>query len=73
MYLQPESAYKTLSTIQALAGTGSEIVFDYIYSSVLMNEGLCDEERKIARTVSKAGEQWHFGIGKGKIENFLTN
>lgn len=73
MYLQPESATETLGTIHVLAKPGSEIVFDYIHSSILLKESLCDEEKEIVETVSRAGEQWHFGIGKGEIENFLSN
>jgi len=73
MYLQPESANKTFRTMQEFAGMRSEVVFDYIYSSVLLSESHSDAEREIVRTVSKAGEQWHFGIGKGKVENFLTD
>lgn len=72
MYLQPESANETLRTIRAVAGMGSEIIFDYIYTSVLHSESLCDEEREITRMVSEAGEQWHFGIEKGDVVNFLT-
>lgn len=73
MYLQPESAIESLRTIHRFASSGSEIVFDYIHSSILLKESLCEEEKEIVETVSKAGEQWHFGIGKGEIENFLSN
>lgn len=73
MYLQPESAVKTLGTIHRLAEPGSEIVFDYIHSSILLKESLCDEEKEILQTVSKMREQWHFGIGKGELESFLSN
>ncbi len=73
MYLQPESATKTLRAIHTLSGTGSEIVFDYVCSSVLLSKRLCGEEKEIVKTVSKAGEQWHFGIGQGELENFLSN
>lgn len=73
MYLQPESAAETLRTIHRLAEPSSEIVFDYIHSSVLQRESLCDEEKDIVETVSKMGEQWHFGIGKGELENFVSD
>ena len=34
------------------------------YASVLRNEGSCYGEKGIVKTVSGAGEQWHFGIEK---------
>lgn len=72
MYLQPESVDKTFRTIQDFAGTGSEIVFDYIYASVLRHEDIYYGERGLADSVAKASEQWHFGIETGEIEGFLA-
>ncbi len=72
MYLQPESVQTTFHTIQEYAGRHSRVVFDYIYASVLRNEGLYYGETGIAKTVSDVGEKWHFGIEKGKIEQFLA-
>ncbi|MFH2012879.1 MAG: SAM-dependent methyltransferase [Pseudomonadota bacterium] len=72
MYLQSDSAHATFKTIQDYAGKGSWIVFDYIYSSVLRNEGTCYGESVITQTVSAAGEKWYFGIEKGEIEKFLA-
>ena len=72
MYLQPESVGETFRTIQEYAGKGSRIVFDYIYASVLRKEGTYYGEEGIFQTVSGAGEQWHFGIEKGKVEEFLA-
>jgi methyltransferase (TIGR00027 family) len=71
MYLQPESVDETFRTIQAFAGKGSEVVFDYVYASVLRRENLYYGEEKIFETVAKMGEAWHFGIEKGEIEGFL--
>ena len=72
MYLQPESTDATLRTIQEYAGKGSRVVFDYVHASVLRNEGAHYGESEIVKTVSGAGEQWHFGIESGKIEQFLS-
>jgi len=72
MYLQPESVDATFQTIRDYAGKRSWIVFDYIYASVLRNEGVYYGETGIVQTVSGAGEQWHFGIEKGQIEQFLA-
>lgn len=72
MYLQPESVDATFQTIRDYAGKGSLVVFDYVYASVLRNEGIYYGETGIAQTVSSAGEQWQFGIEKGEIEQFLA-
>ena len=71
MYLQPESVDRIFQIVRESTEKGSEIVFDYVYSSVLRHENLYVGEREILRTVSKAGEQWHFGIEKGEINQFL--
>jgi len=72
MYLQFESVDVTFQTIRDYAGKGSWVVFDYIYASVLRKEGMYYGETGIVQTVSGAGEQWHFGIKKGQIEQFLA-
>jgi methyltransferase (TIGR00027 family) len=72
MYLQRESVDKTFRTLQDFAGDGSEIVFDYVYASVLRHENIYYGERGIVESVEKAGEQWHFGIEKGEVERFLS-
>jgi methyltransferase (TIGR00027 family) len=72
MYLHPDSVHATFQTIHDYAGKHSWVVFDYIYASVLRNEGIYYGESEIVKTVSSVGEQWHFGIEKGKIEQFLT-
>ncbi len=72
MYLQPESVDVTFRAIRAFAGRGSEVVFDHVYASVLRHENLYHGEAEIAQAVSKAGEEWHFGIEKGEVERFLA-
>ncbi len=72
MYLLPGSVDETFGTIQRFATTGSEIVFDYVYASVLRGEGLRYGEKGMAKTVSKAGEGWRFGIEKGGLGAFLA-
>lgn len=71
MYLQPESVNETFQIIRDYASKESWIVFDYIYASVLRKEGIYYGETGITQTVTDAGEQWHFGIEKGQIEQFL--
>jgi methyltransferase (TIGR00027 family) len=72
MYLQPLSVDQQFQTIRELAKTGSEVVFDYIYASVLRREYLYYGEEGFADAVAKAGEEWRFGIEKGEIEQFLS-
>ncbi len=71
MYLQPESVDETFKVIERFAGEGSEVVFDYVRASVLRQTGSYYGEREILKSVTKAGEQWHFGIEEGELEGFL--
>lgn len=70
MYLDPDSVQATFQTIKEYAGTGSRVVFDYIQESVLRHENTLYGEDRLAKTVSKAGEQWQFGIEPDKISSF---
>jgi methyltransferase (TIGR00027 family) len=72
MYLQPQSVEQTFRTIRELAKAGSEVVFDYIYTSVLRREDKYYGEKGFADAVAKTGEQWCFGIEKGEIKQFLS-
>ena len=72
MYLQPQSVDQTFQTIKELTAVGSEVVFDYIYASVLRHENIYYGEKGMLETMTKAGEQWHFGIEKGEIIQFLS-
>jgi len=72
MYLQPQSVDQTFRKIQELAGAGSEVVFDYVYASVLRHEDMYYGEKGFADTLAKVGESWYFGIEKGEIEQFLS-
>jgi len=71
-YLQPQSVDQTFLTIRELAGAGSEVVFNYVYASVLRHEDIYYGEKGSLETVAKAGESWHFGIEKGEIGQFLS-
>jgi len=71
-YLTSEAVDKTFRVINTLAGKGSEVVFDYIYSSVLRGENLYYGESEVFKGVEKENEPWCFGIEKGEIESFLT-
>jgi methyltransferase (TIGR00027 family) len=71
MYLQPDSVDETFKVIERFAGKGSEVVFDYVRAPVLRQAGSYYGEREIVKSVSKAGEWWHFGIEEDELEQFL--
>ena len=71
MYLDKKAVNNTFKLINEFAGSGSEVIFDYIYKSVLRGENLYYGEKGIYKIVKKAKEAWTFGIEKGEINNFL--
>ena len=72
MYLKLESVQETFQTIRQYAGRESRVVFDYIQASVLRHENTLYGEAGLIKSVSKAGEQWKFGIEPGEIGSFAT-
>jgi methyltransferase (TIGR00027 family) len=73
MYLDPKAIGNTFHVINQFAGTGSEVVFDYVYSSVLREEKLYYGEFEVLNQVKNANEPWSFGIEKGELESFLKD
>jgi methyltransferase (TIGR00027 family) len=71
MYLSQDAVDNTFRFIQDVSGTGSMIVFDYIYAGVLRKENKYYGEGEIYKTVAQAGEEWTFAIEEGGIERFL--
>jgi methyltransferase (TIGR00027 family) len=71
MYLDESAVNEDFNFIMESAGTGSEVVFDYIYESVLKEMNLFYGEEEIYQRVKKSGEEWTFGIAKGEMNNFL--
>jgi methyltransferase (TIGR00027 family) len=72
MYLEPCAVDNLFSLIREYGAKGSRIVFDYIYASVLRKEELYYGESSIYKMVSGAAEQWHFGIEKNGLGEFLA-
>lgn len=72
-YLSSEAVNNTFNVINMLAGDGSEVVFDYIYLSVLRGENLYYGESEVFNGVKNENEPWSFGIEKGEIEPFLKD
>ncbi len=73
MYLDNKAVDSTFKFIYENAGPGSQVVFDYVYASVLRQENRYYGEKEIYKTVKKAGEDWTFGIEEGQIESFLNS
>lgn len=71
MYLDPEAIDSTFQVIDQFAGEGSEVVFDYVYSSVLRGENLYYGESEVLNQLKDTNEPWSFGIEKGELESFL--
>jgi len=72
MYLSAQGVDGTLAFIQKHAARGSQIVFDYIYASVLRQENRYYGEQGIFETVAKTGEGWTFGLEEGEVGSFLS-
>ena len=72
MYLDGDAVDRTLEFIKENSQAGTQVVFDYIFASVLRQEHKFYGEKEIFDTVSRAGEGWTFGIEAGEIETYLT-
>lgn len=71
MYLSHSAVAETFELIYDYSASGSLVVFDYIYASVLRRELKYYGESAIYNRVKKDKEQWTFGIEEGDIENYL--
>jgi methyltransferase (TIGR00027 family) len=72
-YLSSKAVDNTFNLISRFAGEDSEVVFDYIYSSVLKGENLYYGESEVFKGVKNEDEPWSFGLEKGEIEPFIEN
>lgn len=73
MYLSEESVNQLFDLFHACSAAGCQILFDYVYSSVLREENRYYGERDIVHTIKKSGEMWTFGIEEGGVEQFLKS
>ena len=71
MYLNNEAVDKLFKIIYDLASPGGEVIFDYIYASVLRKENIYYGEKSIYDKVNSVQESWLFGIEKGEIGSFI--
>lgn len=72
MYLSQDAVESTFRFISDISGTGSLIVFDYIYAGVIRKENKYYGERDIYKTVAAAGEEWMFCLDENEVERFLN-
>jgi len=73
MYLSENSINETFKVISGYPASGSLIVFDYIYASVLRREGKYYGEEAIYKRVKKENEKWTYGIEEEQIDDFLNS
>ena len=71
MYLDNESINRIFTLIDSFSGAGSEIIFDYIYQSVLWKENTYYGEDEMHNMTARTHEPWTFGLEKEDVEQFL--
>ncbi len=71
-YLKPEAVDATLAWVRFNSGSGSAIIFDYIYPEAFIGEQRRAEVRLSQLTRRFSGEGLVFGIEKDQIAGFMT-
>jgi methyltransferase (TIGR00027 family) len=73
MYLVPEAVDETLAFVANNSGSGSSIVMDYIFKSVV--DGTCNLHGAagFCKQVKRRGDPVRFGIEEGTAEKFFTD
>ena len=66
MYLDPETVDNTFNVINQFASSGDEVVFDYVYSSVLRGENLYYGESEVLKQIEKTVGTMVFWNRKGR-------
>jgi methyltransferase (TIGR00027 family) len=72
MYLSQSAIESTFRFISDVSGTGSLVVFDYIYGGVLRRENKYYGEKGMYKRVAKVGEEWTFALEENEAESFLS-
>ena len=70
-YLTAEAVDQTLSFVSKHSGTGSSIIFDYVYTSALTTAHKRGEIIRMQRAKRYTGEGLVFGIEEGQVDEFL--
>ncbi len=73
MYLTPEAVDGTLSFISNHSPSGSQVVFDYIYTALLDGSVKHGEISRMRRVRAVSGEGLTFSIPEGQLSEFLLN
>jgi methyltransferase (TIGR00027 family) len=72
MYIAADAVDATLAFVAQNSGAGSSIIFDYIYRAALDGTLKENEVKSMQRWRGVTGEGLVFGIGKGRVEEFLA-
>jgi methyltransferase (TIGR00027 family) len=70
-YLNPHAVDTTFTTIQAIVGAGSRIIFDHAYGAVLRGEGKAYGQERMIDGVNRFGESWQFGLDEAEVKGFV--
>jgi methyltransferase (TIGR00027 family) len=70
-YLTAEAVDQTMGFVLKNSGSGSSIIFDYVYASALTAAHKREEIVRMERTKRYTGEGLVFGIEEGQVEEFL--
>jgi len=70
-FLTKEGVDRTLAFISEHSGTGSTVIFDYMYNEIFQDETRSDV-KALRRASRISGESYLFGIDRGQIGPFLN-
>jgi methyltransferase (TIGR00027 family) len=72
MYLSPQAVDGTLHFIAHHSASGSQVVFDYIYTALLDGSVRHGEVSRMRRARRFSGEGLTFSIAQGKVQEFMV-
>jgi methyltransferase (TIGR00027 family) len=70
-YLNPDAVDTTFKIIKDMVGSGSRIIFDHAYGSVLRGEENVYGQERIINGVNRFGESWQFGLDEAEVKGFV--
>jgi methyltransferase (TIGR00027 family) len=73
MYIAADAVDATLAFVARNSGTGSRIIFDYIYKAALDGTMKENEVKSMQRWRGVTGEGLVFGIEQGRVKEFLAS
>jgi len=73
MYLNQQAVENTLDFIVHHSGPGSQVIFDYIYTSILNGSVRHGEVNRMRRARRFSGEGLTFSFAEGTVADFLSN